>query len=219
MNRKTRNATAAAVITGALAQPLYAQEPREPQSQTGPKITQEFMVSSNPKERGMSRTIGVYERDGYEAFGLLDVALRRAESPDYFLILSGHRKVGKGAELVFETVKAKGKPADFGIGMGYDFPLPDKYRFNVHALPLNMESGGIARRSELAMFGGAKLKKGYYVDGRMQLTFPYGERTEYTGEIAAGKKLSDRFALQGTFARNKRGSAVRADLKYGVLGK
>src|SRR3989344_2161007 len=207
-----RELVAGAALIGALAQPAYAQD-------AGGKVTQEFMVSSNPKERGMSSTIGVYERDGFEGFGMLDVALRRTESPDYFLILSGHKKVGKGTELVFETVKSKGKPADFGMGVGYDFPLPDKYRFSVHALPLNMESGGIVRRSEFAVFGGAKLKNGYYVDGRMQLTFPYGERTEYAGEIAVGKKLNDRFSAQGSCAHNKRGSALRAELKCGVYGK
>src|SRR3989344_4273601 len=150
-----RELVAGAALIGALAQPAYAQD-------AGGKVTQEFMVSSNPKERGMSSTIGVYERDGFEGFGMLDVALRRAESPDYFLILSGHKKVGKGAELVFETVKSRGKPADFGIGVGYEFPLPDNYRLSVHALPLNMESGGIVGRSELAAFGGARLKCGVY---------------------------------------------------------
>jgi len=203
---------AGAALIGTLAQPAYAQD-------AGGKVTQEFMISSNPKERRMSRTIGIYEGEGFEGFGLFDVALRRAESPDYFLILSGHKKVGKGAELVFETVKSRGKPADFGIGVGYEFPLPDNYRLSVHALPLNMESGGIVGRSELAAFGGARLKNKYYIDGRMQLTFPYGERTEYAGEIAVGKKLNDRFSAQGSFAHNKRGSALRAELKCGVYGK
>ncbi len=203
-------------IAGALAVVLLFSEARPLYAQNRPEVTQEVMVSSNPKERVVSRTVGNYEGRRYELFGMFDTTI---PGNDYFLLLSGHRKLGRGVDLVSEIIKPRGSPADFGLGLGYDFPMPENSYFNAHALPLNLESGRVARSGELEMFGGAKFGRGYYVDGRAQFAFPYGEKRECRSELVVGKKLNGKFAAEASLAHNGRGTGVRADLKYGVYGK
>lgn len=197
------------------ANPVYGQDAR---------ITTEVMASSNPDERGVSRTIGSYSGREFKLFGMFEAALKRPQKggeprggPDYFLLLAGHRELKKGIELVAEGTKARGGPADLGIGLGYDVHMPKGAYLNPHVLPLNFTANGVARRSEVELLGGYE-KNRYYADGRMQLSIPYHQRRECVAELAMGKKLG-RFAGEVSVAHNSRGNAVRGDLKYGVYGK
>lgn len=202
--RSISGALVAALFATALARPADAQV----------KISQELMASSDAGEKAVTRTIGNMDMGQYHVWGMLDAA---HGSRRYFGKLSLHKEARGRWEQVFELEKGNGDPAKIGTGVGYDMPMPKGAYLNVHVLPFGAEVNakpgqGLLREIDIDAFGGYE-RKGFYMEGMMHASLPYGTgKKEYAGEISAGKKINSRFAGQVTLAHYGSASA-RADLK------
>lgn len=204
-------------LIGLLAAPAVAGA----QAQERPlAVTQQVMTSSNEREGTISRTTGLYNGGNLRIFGMFDASQgeeSRGRETNYFTLLAGHTELGRGFGAVGEFTKMKGEPAEIGFGAGYDFPqLPRRARLDVHAMPAVFNRDGFVRKAELDAYGGVELPRGFYLEGRSHLEFPYGAKREVHSELAVGKRIARGLALEAMGAYNGKGGGFRSDVRYVV---
>ena len=190
---------ATTLLLSLLAAPAYAQT----------SVTERFMNSSNTTEGTTLRTTGFYGTDKYKFFG--EFSASDGIKKDYFGILSAHRELPKGFELVVEIEKGRNSRPVTGAGIGYDMQFKDG-RLALHFIPVRVAGGSLERGAEVAAFGGRKMGK-YYVEGRAGVSVPYDG---FRGELCLGKNIGGRLSAEVHVARNGYGNTVRGGMMYKI---
>lgn len=202
MDMRAKRIGVAAALLAALAAPV-----------NGQSLTQQVMTSLNDKEGTMSRTVANYAKGDTRVFGMFQID--SGTEPSYFGWLGTHRELEKGLELVAEAKKKNGGTVNFGAGLGYDVPMPERAKLNIHLLPLRY-GGGFEKEVEISIFGKAGLPRRFYVEGFAEVDLPYNGKPETHAEFAFGRQVG-KGSVEVIGAYNGKGASFRTGARYPIF--
>lgn len=206
------------VAAGALGLSLLS-APAIAQNNTGAKVsTKSFkvepMITPGKEESHTFRLSGSYGKDGFSAYGFLD--LFGPDTDKYYGEIHLRYNTAKKSGLQLEINDGTGLPAVFRFGYIWDVLKTKRFYLNVKALPLNVSKAEIEKNMQLGTFASADLGKGFYAENWTDFHVPYrGKRFVFT-EFTLGRKINDHLSLQVQvpYNTNSPGWAARVGLRY-----